>query len=138
MSLAAVLDSYVPRSDQEVADIERLRGLAARGDVWSRSLPVHATGSAVIVHPDSRRVLLRWHARMQGWLQVGGHADPGETSPFDVAIREAREETGLVDLTSWPDPEQPQIFQVVIVPVPAYGGEPAHEHADVRYALATQ
>ena len=28
-------------------------------------------------------------------------------------------------------------MQVVVVPVPAGGDEPAHEHADIRYALAT-
>jgi 8-oxo-dGTP pyrophosphatase MutT (NUDIX family) len=137
MGLAEVLDEYVARTDQEVADIERLRALAARGDVWSRSLPVHATGSAVILHPDSGRVLLRWHQRVQAWLQVGGHADPGETSPFDVALREGREETGLGDLVPWPDPSQPTVVQIVIVPVPAGRGEPAHEHADVRYVLRT-
>ena len=29
------------------------------------------------------------------------------------------------------------MLQVVVVPVPAGKGEPAHEHADVRYVLAT-
>ena len=137
MGLVEVLDSYVPRSDQETADVKRLRDLAAGGDIWARSLPVHATGSAVILHAESRRVLLRWHERMQAWLQVGGHADPGEASPLDIALREGREETGLSDLAPWPDPIRPTVVQIVIVPVPAGRGEPAHEHADVRYVLAT-
>src|SRR5713226_3419943 len=107
MELAAVLDAYVPRSDQEVADVERLRGVLVGGDAWSRSSPVHATGSAIILHPDSGRVLLRWHERMQAWLQVGGHADPGETTPFLIALREAHEETGLSDLVAWPDSDAP-------------------------------
>lgn len=136
-ALADILDEYVARSDEEAADIGRLRALAARGDVWARSLPLHATGSAVILHPDSGRVLLRWHERMQAWLQVGGHADPGETSPLDIALREGREETGLGDLAPWPDPSRPTVLQIVIVPVPAGRGEPAHEHADVRYVLST-
>jgi 8-oxo-dGTP pyrophosphatase MutT (NUDIX family) len=135
--LGAVLDDYVPQSDQEALDIERLRALSADGDVWARSLAVHVTGSAVILHPETGRVLLRWHQRMQAWLQVGGHADPGETRPFDVALREAHEETGLGDLAPWPDPSQPIVVQVVIVPVPAGRGEPVHEHADVRYVLGT-
>ena len=37
------------------------------------------------------------------WLQVGGHGDPGETDPLAIALREAREETGLTDLVPWPD-----------------------------------
>jgi 8-oxo-dGTP pyrophosphatase MutT (NUDIX family) len=93
------------------------------------------TGSAVVVHPASKMVLLRWHERQQGWLQVGGHADPGESDPFEIALREAREETGLTDLTVWPTPN---VVQITVVPVPAGKGEPAHEHGDIRYALATQ
>jgi 8-oxo-dGTP pyrophosphatase MutT (NUDIX family) len=54
-----------------------------------------------------------------------------------VALREAREETGLADLVPWPDAAQPAVVQVAVVPVPAGTREPAHEHADVRYLLAT-
>jgi 8-oxo-dGTP pyrophosphatase MutT (NUDIX family) len=135
--LTAALDTYRPRSDAEAVDLERLRELSGRPDAWARSAPLHATGSAMILHPASGRVLLRWHERMHAWLQVGGHADPGETVPFDIALREAHEETGLVDLVAWPDPHQPRVMQVVIVPVPAGRGEPAHEHADIRYVLST-
>jgi len=55
-----------------------------------------------------------------------------------IAQREAREETGLADLLPWPDANQPRIVQIAVVPVPAGKGEPAHEHGDVRYALATR
>ena len=91
-----------------------------------------------MVHPPSGRVLLRWHERMQGWLQVGGHADPGEGDPYAIALREAREETGLEDLVPWPDVFQPMVVQVAIVPVPAGKGEPAHHHGDIRYAFSTR
>jgi 8-oxo-dGTP pyrophosphatase MutT (NUDIX family) len=135
--LLAVLDTYQPRSAEEAADVERIRQVASSGEAWARSTPLHATGSAVIVHPETRRVLLRWHERMQAWLQVGGHADPGETDPFLVALREAQEETGLRDLVPWPDSNEPTVVQVVVVPVPAGKGEPPHHHADLRYVLAT-
>jgi 8-oxo-dGTP pyrophosphatase MutT (NUDIX family) len=52
-----------------------------------------------------------------------------------IAVREAREETGLADLAPWPDGS---IRQVVIVPVPAGGSEAAHEHADLRFIFATR
>lgn len=133
-----VLADYSPRSDAEVHDIARLRALAAEGDPWSRSTPLHVTGSAVVVHAATARILLRWHDRMQSWLQVGGHADAGETHPFDVALREAKEETGLPDLTAWPDPARPLLIHLAIVPVPPARGEPAHEHGDLRYVLATE
>jgi 8-oxo-dGTP pyrophosphatase MutT (NUDIX family) len=135
--LTEILDAFQPRSPEETSDVERIRELESQGDPWPRSLPLHVTGSAVVVHPPTRRVLLRWHQRMQAWLQVGGHGDAGEVDPYAVALREAEEETGLRDLISWPDPAQPTLLQVAIVPVPAGKREPAHEHADFRYGLAT-
>ncbi len=135
--LAEALHEYTPQSDAEARDVARLRALATEGDPWNRSMPLHVTGSAIVVHADTSRILLRWHERMQSWLQVGGHADAGEIHPFDIALREAREETGLPDLTSWPDPARPLIVHVAIVPVPAGRGEPEHEHGDIRYLLAT-
>ena len=139
MQLAEVLERYAPLSDEEVVDVERLRRLVAgHADPWTRASPLHVTGSAVVVHPPTRRVLLRWHERMQAWLQVGGHADPGEVDPFAIAFREAREETGLTDLVAWPSAIEPRVVQVAVVPVPAGKGEPAHEHGDIRYVLATE
>ena len=137
--LDSVLGAYVPTSDEERHDVERLRELVATSsDPWTRASPLHVTGSAVVVHPPTGRVLLRWHDRMQAWLQVGGHADPGEAEPYAVALREAHEETGLPDLVAWPDVLAPRVVQVAVVPVPGGKGEPEHEHGDIRYVLATQ
>jgi 8-oxo-dGTP pyrophosphatase MutT (NUDIX family) len=98
---------------------------------------LHVTASALVVDPSTGRVLLRWHDRLSRWLHVGGHAEPGEDRPFDIARREAQEETGLRDLTAWPEADRPQLIHVVVVAVPASGSEAAHEHADLRYVLAT-
>jgi len=134
--LPDMLARYRPQDQAEAADVERVRALAeSADDPWQRSIPLHVTASALIVHPDSGRVLLRWHQRQRAWLQVGGHADPGETDPLAIALREAEEETGLTDLVPWPDA---QLRHVVVVPVPASGREPAHEHADLRFVLATR
>ncbi len=129
------LAGYRPRTRDEAADADTITALVrAREDPWSRSLPLHLTASALIVHPQSRRVLLRWHQRQRAWLQVGGHGDPGERDALAIALREAAEETGLADLAPWPDAS---VRQVVIVSVPPARDEPAHEHADVRFVLAT-
>ncbi len=134
--LAALLDGYQPAGDAETADVQRVRTLAVTAaDPYRRDLPLHVTASALIVHPPTGRVLLRWHQRQQAWLQVGGHGDPGETDLLAIVAREAEEETGLADLVPWPDAT---IRHVAIVSVPPGKGEPAHEHADVRFFMATQ
>jgi 8-oxo-dGTP pyrophosphatase MutT (NUDIX family) len=135
--LRSVIDDYRPRNDREAADVDRLRRLLDDANPWSRAGPLHVTASALVVDPRGRRVLLRWHARMQRWLQVGGHADPGESDPWTIAWREAREETGLDDLAPLVPALERVPVQVVIVTVPASGDEPAHEHADIRYVFAT-
>jgi 8-oxo-dGTP pyrophosphatase MutT (NUDIX family) len=133
--LAALLQDYQPGDADEARDRDRVIELVrAPGDPWARATPLHVTASALIVHPGSSRILLRWHERQQAWLQVGGHGDPGEQDPLAIALREAREETGLTDLRPWPDAA---LRHVVIVPVAAGRGEPEHEHADLRFVLAT-
>ena len=132
-TLADLFADYRPRSAEESIDVERMRALAETHDPWSRTVELHATASALIVDAASGRVLLRWHVRQHGWLQVGGHGDPGETDPLAIAVREATEETGLNDLTPW----QAVPIHLVIVPVPANHREPAHEHADIRFVFRT-
>jgi 8-oxo-dGTP pyrophosphatase MutT (NUDIX family) len=135
-SLAVLLDRYEPEGEAEKADLGCAQTLAeTSGDPWHRDLPLHVTASALIVHPPSARVLLRWHQRQRAWLQVGGHGDPGESDPLAIALREAAEETALTDLVPWPDE---QLRHVVIVDVPAGKGEPPHKHADLRYFMATR
>jgi 8-oxo-dGTP pyrophosphatase MutT (NUDIX family) len=134
LDVRSVIDDHSPGSPEEAADLARMDELAGHVDPWTRAGPLHFTGSAFVVHPPTRRVLLRWHARQDAWLQVGGHADPGEHHPLAVAEREAREETALVDLVPWPDE---RLLHAVIVPVPPNGAEAGHEHADLRYVLAT-
>jgi 8-oxo-dGTP pyrophosphatase MutT (NUDIX family) len=132
--LTALLAAYEPAGAVESADHQRAKTLAGAADPWSRATPLHVTVSALVVHPPTRRVLLRWHARQRAWLQIGGHADPGETHPLDIVLREGQEETGLTDLVPWPDD---RLRHIVVVPVTAGKGEPAHEHVDVRFVLAT-
>jgi 8-oxo-dGTP pyrophosphatase MutT (NUDIX family) len=131
-----LLARYQPDGPAEAADLERIVAMTqTAADPWRRDIPLHVTGSALIVHPASGWVLLRWHQRQQAWLQVGGHGDPGESDPLAIALREAREETGLADLVPWPDA---RLRHLVIVNVPANAVEPAHEHADLRFILATR
>jgi 8-oxo-dGTP pyrophosphatase MutT (NUDIX family) len=86
--------------------------------------PVHVTGSAIVV--GERGVVLHLHKRMQKWLQPGGHIESGEL-PWDGALREAFEETGLV--VAYP-PNGPELVHVDVHP-----GPQGHTHLDLRYLL---
>lgn len=89
----------------------------------------HLTGSALVVDTTGKRTLLLHHAKLDRWLQPGGHAD-GDGNLAAVALKEASEETGIEGLR-------------VVVPavdidvhgIPARPGEPEHLHLDVRFVI---
>ena len=137
--LSTLLAEYQPAGETEIADVERMRRLVATApDPWSRAeFPLHFTASALVLHPPTGRVLLRWHARAGCWLGVGGHGDPGESDPLPIALREAREESGLPDLVPWPAGAAGTLLHAVVCRVRASAAEPAHQHADLRFLLAT-
>jgi hypothetical protein len=91
-SIRDLLHEYQPHGETESADVARVRALADRTpDPYQRSLPLHVTGSALIVHPDSGRVLLRWHPRQQAWLRSAGTATRARTTrSASRAARRAR------------------------------------------------
>jgi 8-oxo-dGTP pyrophosphatase MutT (NUDIX family) len=93
-------------------------------------MPGHLTGSAWILSPDRRLTLLTLHRKLGKWLQLGGHAD-GEADLLSVALREAREESGLAGIRAL----APAIFDVDRHWIPAHGGEPGHWHHDLRFML---
>ena len=86
--------------------------------------PVHITGSAFIVGP--RGIVLLRHRRLGIWVQPGGHVDPGE-APWDGALREAVEETGLPVRHLGAAPE---LFHVDV-----HDGGRGHTHLDLRYTM---
>jgi 8-oxo-dGTP pyrophosphatase MutT (NUDIX family) len=91
-------------------------------------LPGHMTGSAWIVDNTGENILLTHHAKLNRWLQPGGHAD-GDEDILNVAQREAEEETGLKSLTLIGD----SFFDIDIHTIPARNEFPEHLHYDVRF-----
>ena len=53
----------------------------------------HFTATAFVVRGDA--TLLHWHKRLAQWMPPGGHIEADE-EPAEAALREVREETGLV------------------------------------------
>lgn len=93
-----------------------------------RLLSGHVTASVFLINITRDKVLLTHHAKLQKWLQLGGHCD-GIKDPFYNAHKEAYEESGLTRI----DPVSRQILDIDIHPIPEHKGVPAHEHYDVRY-----
>lgn len=131
-SLLTKLQDYQPHDAGERDMYETLmRFVETERDCFERSLRIgHVTGSAWIVNPAHNRVLLTHHRKLDRWLQLGGHAD-GDPDILAVALREAREESGLPDVR----PMSEAIFDVDVHPIPARGAEPRHLHYDVRFLL---
>ncbi len=90
----------------------------------------HLTGSAWVVDATRQWALLTHHRKLGRWLQLGGHAD-GEPDLLAVALREAREESGLPDVT----PLSAALFDVDRHWIPERPGEPGHWHHDLRFLL---
>ena len=100
-------------------------------EVFQRThLPGHITGSSWIVNSDKTKVLLVHHAKLNRWLQPGGHAD-GDENVLRVALREAEEETGLKRLIVMSQ----QIFDLDIHTIPTRKDFPQHLHYDIRYLI---
>ena len=135
--LLELLERYVERCPDDAAEASKIRALVeARADCFERSCldPGHITASCWIVSPDRQQFLLTHHRKLDRWLQLGGHAD-GVTDAVQVALTEAREESGMERFTVFDD-EVPLDVDVHLIP--ARGDEPAHEHHDVRFLLIAE
>ncbi len=130
--LLDVIDQYQRHYPEERPCIERFRQfVTANTACFERScVGGHVTGSAWMVNRAGTHVLLTHHRTLNRWLQLGGHAD-GQTNILEVALREAREESGIAAVV----PVSPAIFDLDIHRIPVRGDDPAHDHYDVRFAV---
>lgn len=132
--LLQLLKKYKPIDPADQAQADRIHVFVeTTPDCFERShVAGHVTGSAWLVDKSKKRVLLTHHKKLGKWLQLGGHAD-GDHDPIDVAIKEAKEESGIDDI----QPVSTEIFDVDVHLIPARGTEPEHFHYDIRFALET-
>lgn len=110
---------------------DMIRFIEEHPDCAERSLQVgHLTGSAWIVDRERKSTLLTHHRKLNKWLQLGGHAD-GDLNPLAVAMKEAREESGLTKLRFVSE----KVFDVDRHVIPARKADPDHFHYDIRFMI---
>ncbi|HWL13520.1 MAG TPA: NUDIX hydrolase [Ureibacillus sp.] len=136
MNIKQQLEQYKPYNAQEVKDQEViLRYMDTFDNLFTRENEfAHFTASAWLVNQDHTKVLMAYHNIYNSWSWVGGHAD-GETDLLAVALKEAKEETGLTNVA----PVSEEIYSIEILGVPAHEKKgkhvATHVHLNVTYLL---
>ena len=94
------IENYEPYNEQEIKDKDLiLKCIKLHDDILTRENTIaHITSSGYIVNKSRTKVLMIYHKIYKSWAWTGGHAD-GDSNLLHVAIKEAKEETGLKNVT---------------------------------------
>jgi len=134
--LKNLADHHVRSSEEEKIILRFTKFVETTPTCFERThKPGHITGSAFVLSADRSCVLLTHHAKLKKWLNLGGHAD-GCPNVYDVAHREAVEESGISTIIPYSLPLAPIDFD--IHEIPASSKEDTHLHYDVRYVFHSQ
>lgn len=130
------ITNYIPKNEQEIADKRTiLKFIKNNPDVLHRSNEIaHMTSSAIVVNESMTKILFAFHNIYKSWSWVGGHND-GDADCLAVAIREAKEETGVTNIR----PYNEDIFMIDTLYVPCHYKKGIfvsdHLHLNVTYLL---
>ncbi len=136
MSLLEQLRDYQPYNEQESNDkVVMLELLEKEGNIFTReNKTAHFTASAWLINKEHTKVLMIYHNIYNSWAWTGGHAD-GETNLLAVAMKEAKEETGVETIA----PVTEEMFSIEILTVDGHVKRdsyvPSHLHLNVTYLL---
>ncbi|MBO5712448.1 MAG: NUDIX hydrolase [Acholeplasmatales bacterium] len=126
---------YNPVNEQEAKDKKLILDYYQNYKEFSfsrESVVSHFSSSCWIVDETMSYVLVHFHNLYQNWGWLGGHAD-NEFNLLDVAIREAHEESGLVNIT----PVSDKFISLEVLPVHPHIKHnkfvSAHLHMNVTY-----
>ena len=131
--------AYRPVNEQEERDKELiLRCLVTEKDIFTRENHLaHMTASAWIVNEQRTKVLMAYHNIYKSWSWLGGHAD-GETDLLKVALKEAREESGILHVK----PVSEELYSLEVLTVDGHVKKGAyvssHLHLNVTYLLQAE
>lgn len=125
------LHDYQPTTEELDSQKQMIAFIEKHSDCFERSLAIgHVTASAWLLDKTGKKALLMHHAKLNRWVQLGGHCD-GDAFVLRVAIKEAKEESGIDAI----EPVSENIFDIDIHEIPEKGPVKAHLHYDIRYLL---
>lgn len=129
-ALATLQGWRAPDAAQEALRLRLVEHLESTPDgMWRSSYPNHLTAGTIVLDAGGDRVLLNLHRKAGRWFHFGGHAEESDPTLASVALREAREESGIADLGFHSEP-----VQIDVHTVPFCGDRGEVSHLDVRYA----
>lgn len=137
MNRIAEIADYIPINDQEKQDkkvILEFLNAFPHNILLRENEVAHITSSGFIMNEALDKVLLVHHNIRNVWAWTGGHVD-GDADFLYVAIKEAKEETGILDVRPLAD----TIISIDILPVFGHTRRNkyvnSHLHLSVAYIL---
>lgn len=94
-----LIKEYIPYNEQEEVDKKQILQFLERNDdaLLRSNLTAHLTASAIVVNEEMTKVLFAHHNIYNAYGWVGGHND-GDHDFLHVAVKEAKEETGITEV----------------------------------------
>ena len=130
------IENFIPYNEQE--EVEKkimLDYIRDFNDTLTRQNEYgHFTSSAFVLNKERTKMLMIYHKIYNSWAWVGGHSD-GDSDLLYVAMKEAKEETGIKNVT----PISNDIYSLEIINLNGhekrgkYVG--SHVHLNVTYLL---
>jgi len=98
------IKNYKPTNEQEKTDQKAMLDFIDHYDntLYRDNLIAHFTSSAIVLNQSMTKILFAYHKIYDSWGWVGGHND-GDPDFKHVAIKEAMEETGIIDVKAFDD-----------------------------------
>lgn len=135
-SLKENLEEFEPYNEQEEVDKKIILDYINNFDdtLTRQNKYGHFTSSAFVLNKERTKILMVYHKIYNSWAWPGGHSD-GDSNLLNVAMKEAKEETGIKNVI----PIFKNIYSIEIISVNGHEKREkyisSHVHLNVTYLL---
>ncbi|MEI3410714.1 MAG: NUDIX domain-containing protein [Clostridia bacterium] len=135
-SLKENLEEFEPYNEQEEVDKKIILDYINNFDdtLTRQNKYGHFTSSAFVLNKERTKILMVYHKIYNSWAWTGGHSD-GDSNLLNVAMKEAKEETGIKNVI----PIFKNIYSIEIISVNGHEKSEkyisSHVHLNVTYLL---